>query len=157
MKRGFTLFELMVALIIIGILAGIAISSFTSIKSRAYDTTAQASLRSIFQACKDYWTLNSSNNSCLLSTVSNSEHGYTPSPDVEITIDSSANNTEYEFVATARHLSSSNAFAIDFSGTVSQVALQIEEGDEDDNGQGCSKQAKKDPKKLGKAAKGGCK
>lgn len=155
-QKGFTLVELMVAMVIIGILAGIAVSSFSSIKTRTYDAKVQASLHSLFQACKDYWTLNSSNSSCLLSTVSNSEYGFTLPPDIEITIDSNANNTEYEFIAQARHLSSTNAFVIDFSGSVSQAALQFDE-DNGSNDRGCSKEAKENPKDLGKDNKGGCK
>jgi prepilin-type N-terminal cleavage/methylation domain-containing protein len=155
-EKGFTLVELMVALVIIAILAGVAISSFTAIKTRTYDAATQTNLRSVFQACKDYWTFGNSDNSCLLSTISNDKYGYSPSPDVEVTIDSNANNTEYDFVATARHTSSTNAFMMDFSGSVSQITFDIKEGDED-NGRGCSKQAKQDPKNLGKKAKGGCK
>ena len=155
-EKGFTLVELMVALVIIAILSGVAISSFTAIKSRSYDSVAQSSLRSVFKACKDYWTFGSSDNACLLSTISNGEHGYNPTPDVEITIDSDTNNTEYDFVATARHTSSTNAFEMDFSGTVSQITFDIAEGD-GGSGKGCSTQAKNDPKQLKKKAKGGCK
>ena len=45
---------------------------------------------------------------------------------------------------------------MDFSGSVSQIALEIEEGG-GNNGQGCSEQAKQDPKLVKKKAKGGCK
>ena len=157
-EKGFTLVELMVALVIIGILAGIAISNFSSVKSRTYDAAAQASLHSVFQTCKDYWTFNNSNQACLLSTLSGPEYGFTPPADIEIIIDSDSNNTEYEFVATARHTSSTNAFAVDFTGSVSQLTFDTEEdGTNGGKDRGCSEQAKKDLKQLGKNAKGGCK
>ena len=152
--KGFTLVELMVAMVIIGILSGIAISSFSSIKMRSYDSAAQASLKNVFQMCKDYWTFGSSDNACLLSTLANGDSGYTPPADIVITIDPNANNTEYDFVATARHTSSTHAFEMDFSGIVSQVAFEVAEGGE---GNGCSDQAQQDPKNLKKKAKGGCK
>ena len=156
-EQGFTLVELMVAMVIIGILAGIAVSSYSSMKERAYDAKVQADLRTLFQSCKNFWTMNNSNSSCLLSTVSNAEYGFTLSPDVEISIDSSANNTEYEFVAQARHLSSNKAYAIDFSGTVTPISLQIDECNGGGNRGGCSDEAKEDPKDLGKGKnKGGC-
>jgi len=155
-EKGFTLVELMVALVIISILASVAISNFSSTKVRAYDATAQANLRSFFQACKDYWTFNSSSNACTTATVSNTEYGYTPSGDIEISIDGDGNNTEYDFVATARHSSSTHAFAIDHRGVVSQISIEAEE-DDGNNGGGCSDEAKKDPKNLKKKAKGGCK
>ena len=149
-QKGFTLIELLVALIIIAILASVAISQFSQFKNRANDTATQASLRSVFTACKDYWSVNSSNNPCLLTTVSNTEHGFIPSATVEVTIDSNANNTEYDFVATASHISSLNAFVIDFTGVVNKFG-----GDEGEQN-GCSGKAKNDPKSLGKNAKGGC-
>ena len=153
-EQGFTLVELMVALVIIGILAGVAISNFNSAKVRAYDVSAQASLNYLYKACKDYWSYNSSLNACLVSTVSNPEYGYTPPADVDITIDAGANNTEYDFVATARHTSSSHAYVVDHLGIVSQTFdVAVDEGD-GNNGGGCSTQAKKDPKKLGKGSKG---
>ena len=155
-EKGFTLVELMVVLVIIGILSGVAISSFTAIKGRSYDSAAQASLHSVFQACKDYWTFGSSDNACLLSTLSSGNNGYTPPADIEIIIDPDANNTEYDFVAMAKHTSSANAFEMDFSGVVSQLTFEISESDASD-GKGCSEEAKKKLRKFKNKAKGGCK
>ena len=154
-EKGFTLVELMVAMVIISILASVAISKFNEIKTRTYDTNAQVSLRSIYQACQDYWTFNSSSNACSLTSVSDNGFGYSSSPDVDITIDDTANNTESDFVATARHASSPNIFVIDHFGTVSKLTVDVAmEEDDDNNGGGCSEQAKVDPKKLGKNTKG---
>lgn len=144
-EKGFTLLEVIIAAAVIGILATVAVPSFNAYKIRAYDTNAQGSLRSVFTACKDFWTVNSSMNACMLTTVSTTEYGFTPSTDVEISIDSNTNNTEYEFYATASHTSSPNVFEIDFTGTVSKI-----------NGNGCSEVAQIDPKKLKKNAAGGC-
>jgi prepilin-type N-terminal cleavage/methylation domain-containing protein len=149
-QKGFTLIELVIATAVIGILASVSIPAFKAYKIRAYDSTTQASLKSVFTACKDYWTVNSSNNPCLLTTLSNPEYGFTPSDDVEITIDSNANNTEYDFIATASHKLSSSGFKVDFTGVVSTFNI-------DDNGNGCSDKAQNDdPLDLGKNAKGGC-
>ena len=125
LQEGFTLIELLVALVIIGILASVAISQFSQFKNRANDTATQGVLHSVFTACKDYWSVNSSNSPCLLTTVSNTEHGFIPSADVEVTIDSNANNTEYDFIATASHISSPNAFAIDFTGVVNKFGGEV--------------------------------
>ena len=163
-EKGFTLVELMVVLIIIGILASVAISKFSGAKVRAYDANAQSTLHYIFKACKNYWTLNNSSNSCSISTISSPEFGYTPPSDIQIVIDDDGNNTEYEFFATAIHTSSSNAFVVDFTGAVSMIALDTQGGGNDnstnkekDKSNGCSEVAKNHLKKLGKKAKGGCK
>ncbi len=156
-EKGFTLAELMVALVIIGVLASVAVSKYSPFKVRAYDANAQASLNHVFKACKDYWTFNHSADACLLSTLSDPEYGYTPSDDIEIMIDSDVNNTEYDFVATAQHTSSSKVFVITNQGAVSQISFDTvtveEEEEQQSNDQGCSKQTKKNLKKLWKKAK----
>ncbi len=146
-KKGFTLIELLVALFIISILVAVAVPQFSRYQARVYDTAAQSNLRSVFQACQDFWTFNSSDNSCLLTTVSNSDNGFIPSAAVEITIQSDANNTEYDFYATASHISSSNTFEIDYRGAVSKVS--------GNNGRGCSEEAQ-NGSPLGQEAAGGC-
>jgi type IV pilus assembly protein PilA len=162
-QKGFTLIELLVAIGIIGIVVAVAVPQFTAYKTRAYDTNVKANLRSVFTACQDYWTFNSSYDSCLITTISNSGFGFTPSADVEVTIDSEVNNTEQDFYATARHTSSSNIFVVDYRGIVSLVGGGGEQNDSNDdgnegnNGPGCSDEAQNvHPDDLGKNAKGGC-
>ena len=52
--RGFTLLELVMVIIVIGILAAIALPNFTPMKEKALDKEAQASLRLILAAQKIY-------------------------------------------------------------------------------------------------------
>jgi len=144
-KKGFTLIELLTVVAIISIVLAVALPQLSPSKTRAYDANAQSNLRSVFIACQNFWTYNSGNNPCLLTTVSNTEYGFIPSPDVEFTIDSNVNNTEYDFSAIASHKSSSNFFVIDYRGVISKS-----------NGQGCSEQALDDPQSLGQNAAGGC-
>ncbi len=72
-KKGFTLLELLIAIAIISIVAVVAIPQFTKFKTRAYDADAQSNLRNVLTACRGYWTFNSSDNPCLLTTVSHNE------------------------------------------------------------------------------------
>jgi len=145
--KGFTLIELLICLCIISILVAVAVPQFSRYQARLYDTAAQSNLRSVFQACQDFWTFNSSDNSCLLTTVSNSDHGFIPSAAIEIMIQSDANNTEYDFYATASHSSSSNIFQIDYQGVISISKS---------NSRGCREEAQNDPRNLGGNVAGGC-
>ncbi len=154
-QDGFTLIELAVAMLIIAIVAVIAVPQFSQYRDRANDANVQSNLRSVFLACKDFWTFNNSTNSCLLTTLSNNTYGYTPSDTVEISIDSDENNTEYDFVAAASHSSSSNVFVIDHRGIVSYVGSENGQ-DDGNNGHGCSEEAHEDPHDLGGNAAGGC-
>jgi len=104
-KKGFTLLELLIAIAIISIVAVVAIPQFTKFKTRAYDADAQSNLRNVFTACKEFWTFNSNISPCLLTNVANTGYGFIPSDDIEVTIESNANNTEYDFYATATHTS----------------------------------------------------
>ncbi len=144
-KKGFTLFELLITIAIISIVAVIAIPQYGTFKTRAYDADAQSNLRSIFTACKDFWTFNTSISPCLITNVANTEFGFVPSDAVVITIESNANNTEYDFYATASHTSSPAIFVIDYRGAVIHA-----------HAWGCSEVAKSDPLYVKQKAVGGC-
>ncbi|MDY7038724.1 MAG: prepilin-type N-terminal cleavage/methylation domain-containing protein [Thermodesulfobacteriota bacterium] len=55
-KKGFTLIEIMVVIIIIGILAAIAISILVSLKDKAYISTLKSDLSSAYKASVAYYT-----------------------------------------------------------------------------------------------------
>ena len=116
-QAGYTLIELLVVTAIISVLAATVIPQFYPFKTRAYDTDAKANLHNIFHSCKGYWALTNGINPCALSTVSNNEYGFVQSSAVEITI-GNGTNTESDFVASASHIWSSNVYAIDYRGAI---------------------------------------
>jgi type IV pilus assembly protein PilA len=57
-EHGFTLIELMVVLVVIGVLIAIAIPTYLGFKDRAADRAAQANLRTALAAAEAYYTDN---------------------------------------------------------------------------------------------------
>jgi type IV pilus assembly protein PilA len=57
-ERGFTIIELMVVVMIIGVLVTIALPTFLGTLTRAYDAAAQSDVRNAFAAEKAYYSDN---------------------------------------------------------------------------------------------------
>jgi type IV pilus assembly protein PilA len=55
-ERGFTIIELMIVVMIIGILVVIALPTFLGARTRAYDRAAQSDVRNAFAAEKAFYT-----------------------------------------------------------------------------------------------------
>ena len=57
---GYTLLELMVVILIVGILVSLAIATYAGIQNNGYDTQAESDLRNGVTAAKAYYTANES-------------------------------------------------------------------------------------------------
>ena len=57
-RKGFTLLELMVITVIVGILATIALGAFTSVRERGMTAAARTEIRNAINAAEIYYTVN---------------------------------------------------------------------------------------------------
>ena len=95
--QGFTLIEVVIVVVIIGILATIAIPKFAKTKSRGYVATLKSDLRNLLTAQESYFA---DNNVYATSAQLAAANRYSPSQGVNLT---TANETATGWSATATH------------------------------------------------------
>jgi type IV pilus assembly protein PilA len=68
-QKGFTLAELIVIAIIIGILATVAMQQFVTYRQKGYNVQAKAELKGFYTACKAYFAESPTTTTCSLALV----------------------------------------------------------------------------------------
>ena len=76
-EEGFTLVELMVVVLVIGILIAIALPTYLGARTRAQDRAAQADLRSAYVAASTYYAANNSFTNFDVTAAQQAEPGLT--------------------------------------------------------------------------------
>ena len=116
-RRGFTLVELIVVMVVIGIVAAIAIAKFVNAKESAYIATMKSDLRSL----AIYEQFYAMDNSGKFFAGDGTAHGFTPSLDVTVTATADPGPPP-TWSATAAHLKTSKTCSI---GVVNPTELII--------------------------------
>lgn len=57
--RGFTIVELLIVIVVIGILAGITVVAYNGIRSRGYDAQSASEFNAVQKALENFYTVNS--------------------------------------------------------------------------------------------------
>ena len=113
-SKGFTFVELLVAILIIGVLASIAIMLLLTYKERAYKVTLESDLSSAYKASVQYHSDYPNGWATLGNLMA---YGFRPSKDVDLNIfDGSAENLNM----TATHPGFIGVYQVDQHGHISQ-------------------------------------
>jgi prepilin-type N-terminal cleavage/methylation domain-containing protein len=94
-EKGFTLIEVLIVVAIIGVLAGIAVAQFVSLRTRSYNTMAESDLRNAASAQEAYFA-----NHEIYSSTPGDLIGFNSSQGVQFGIPDASNNA---YTMTAHH------------------------------------------------------
>lgn len=114
-QGGFTLIELLVCIAIIGILASVAISQYSSYRQRSFDARAQSDLRNIMSAQEAYFTDNES----YLDNVENLTGFDTTSPSVSAILEA----TDTTWSGSSYHPQGTSTYCYDSGNTSGVVTV----------------------------------
>ncbi len=119
LRRAFTLVELLVVVLIIGVLAAIAIPKFRGTKDKTYVATMKSDLHNLATVQEAYFNDNANTYASDLSALS---ANYRPSSGVTITI---GNVTASGWSATAAHSATSTTCSLSVGGAATGASEPV--------------------------------
>lgn len=118
-RPAFTLIELLIVVVIIGILAAIAIPKFANTKARANEAAMKSDLKNLATAVESYYT---DNNNYYPSSVTDLGSGYRSSTGVTVVLGAATGST---WSATATHSGSLKTCSLSYGGTASTEGIVV--------------------------------
>ena len=112
-QAGFTLVELMIVILIIGILSSLAALSLTKYRTRGYNMAAKVDVKNAFTASQAYFVDNPDGN-VTVTIISN--YGYTASDDVTVTVNNGASDN---LQITSVHGTGDTTYTVNAQGVIS--------------------------------------
>lgn len=110
-RRAFTLIELLIVVVIIGILASIAIPKFANTKEKAYIASMKSDLRNLTSAMEAYYH---DNNSSYATSTTDLSTNFRPSSGITVTM---GTVTATGWAATAAHTTTTKTCSLTVGGT----------------------------------------
>ncbi|MDX1576894.1 MAG: prepilin-type N-terminal cleavage/methylation domain-containing protein [Gemmatimonadota bacterium] len=119
LRRGFTIIELLIVLVIIAALAAIAVPQFTTVKTKSFDAEAKADLRNMLAAEEVYFSEAQAFTNVVVPTGglydldSDGIFDYQASQGVDVAVTAYTDGIQI----TAKHVSSPNTWCVNSSAT----------------------------------------
>lgn len=119
--RGFTLIELMIVTVVIGILVAIVVPSFTNLKTKSFDSESKSDLRNMLTSEEAYFAEYQAYQTASVpiggrvDLDSDGKHDFQASAGVTVVVTAYSDGLQ----ATAKHQSSPNTWCINSSSTQS--------------------------------------
>ncbi len=113
-RKGFTLIELMIVIMIIGILAAIAIPNFLQYRRKTYEASAKSYIKNAYTAAQSYFSVEY--DGVIAGPTDLAEHGYSSSEDIILNV---VNGTQDDLIMTSKHTAAADrVYTVDAAGNI---------------------------------------
>ncbi len=113
-RKGFTLIELMIVIMIIGVLAAIAIPNFLKYRRKTYEASAKSYIKNAYTASQSYFSVEF--DGVIAGPADLAEHGYSSSKYIILEI---VNGGQDNLLMTSKHTAAADrVYTVDATGNI---------------------------------------